>query len=87
MLVMLTVLLAALVVVALAGYLIAIAWALIAARNEISRVADGLEIVAGHTTPLNETVATINGALVELLGGLRAAAGHLQRAARVFRLG
>jgi hypothetical protein len=87
MLVLLTILLSALVVLALAGYLSATAWALIAARNEVRRVADGLELVVGHTAPLNGTMSTINAALVELLGGLQAASGHLRRAAHVFRLG
>lgn len=86
MLVTLTLITVALVVVALAGYLIAIAWALLAARRSVIGIADGLEAVAGHTGPLPEKLTTINGALEQLLGGFRAGDGHLTRAARVFRL-
>ena len=87
MLVLLTVITALLVVIALAGYLIAIAWALNAARKIVKSIADGLEAVQGHTAPLGEKLTAINGGLVALLGGLRSADGHLARAAKVFRLG
>lgn len=87
MLIILTLVLAALVVLALAGYLIAIAWQLIAARAEVRRIADGLEAVAGHTLPLGDRMTTINAELGELLVGLRAASGHLHRAGHVFRIG
>lgn len=86
MLLTLTLITVALVVLALAGYLIAIAWALLSARRSVAAIADGLEIVAGHTQPLPEKLTTINGALLALLDGLRVADGHLGRAARVFRL-
>ncbi|CAN5449850.1 hypothetical protein BH24GEM3_BH24GEM3_20520 [soil metagenome] len=86
MLLILTLITVALVVLALAGYLIAIAWALLQAKKSVAAIADGLEAVAGHTQPLPEKLTTINGALVTLLEGLRAADGHLGRAATVFRL-
>ena len=86
MLLTLTLITVALVVVALAGYLIAIAWALLQAKKSVAAIADGLEVVAGHTAPLPEKLTTINGALTQLLGGLRAADEHLGRTARVFRL-
>ncbi len=86
MLLPLTLITVALVVIALAGYLIAIAWALLQAKKSVAAIADGLEVVAGHTQPLPEKLATINGALSALLGGLRAADGHLGRTAAVFRL-
>lgn len=86
MLLTLTLITVALVVIALAGYLIGIAWALLAARKSVAAIADGLEAVAGHTQPLPEKLTTINGALVSLLGGLQVADGHLGRAAKVFRL-
>ncbi|MEO5826377.1 MAG: hypothetical protein ABIR59_10855 [Gemmatimonadales bacterium] len=76
----------ALVVIALAGYLIAIAWALHSARRSVAAIADGLEAVAAHTEPLGDRLTTINGALVALLDGLRVADAHLGRTARVFRL-
>jgi hypothetical protein len=86
MLLTLTLVTVALVVLALAGYLIVIAWALLDTRRSVAAIADGLEAVAGHTAPLPEKLTTINGALGALLGGLQAADRHLARAARVFRL-
>ena len=86
MLLTLTLITAFLVVVALAGYLIAIAWQLIAARRSVAAIADGLEAVAGHTQPLPEKLTTINGALSQLLAGLQAADRHLGRVATVFKL-
>ena len=76
-----------LVVVALAGYLIAIAWQLVAAKRSVAAIAAGLEAVAGHTQPLPEKLTIINGALVQLLTGLQAADRHLGRVATVFKLG
>ena len=87
MLLALTLITLGLVVVALAGYLIAIVWQLIAAKRSIAAIADGLEAVAGHTAPLPERLTTINGALVQLLTGLQAADRHLGRVATVFKLG
>ena len=86
MLLTLTLITVALVVVALAGYLIAIAWALLDTRRSVAAIADGLEAVAGHTGPLPARLTTINGALGALLGGLRTADHHVTRAARVFGL-
>lgn len=86
MLLTLTLVTVALVVVALAGYLIAIAWALLHARRSVAAIADGLEAVAGHTRPLPEKLTAINGALSQLLVGLQAADGHLARTVKVFRL-
>lgn len=87
MLTILTLITVALVVIALAGYLIAIAWALVHAKRSVAAIADGLEAVAGHTAPLPEKLTTINGALVQLLTGLQTADRHLGRAATVFKLG
>jgi hypothetical protein len=87
MLLTLTLITVALVVIALAGYLIAIAWSLVQTRRSVSAIADGLEAVAGHTQPLPEKLTTINGALTQLLGGLRVADGHIGRIATVFKLG
>lgn len=86
MLLTLTLITVALVVLALAGYLIAIAWALMQARRSIAAIADGLEVVARQTQPLPEKLTTINGALTRLLGGLRVADGEMGRIAGVFRL-
>lgn len=87
MLLTLTLITVALVVVALAGYLIAIAWQLIAAKRSVAAIADGLEAVARHTNPVPEKLTTINGALSQLLAGLQAADRHLGRVATVFKLG
>ena len=76
----------ALVVVALAGYLIAVAWALRDASRSVAAIADGLEAVQAHTMPVAEKLTTINGALSTLAGGLSAVDGHLAAAARVFKL-
>lgn len=76
----------ALVVIALAGYLAAVAWALRQASTSVAAIADGLEAVQRHTVPVAEKLTTINGALTTLDGGLTAVNGHLVAAARVFRL-
>ena len=87
MLLILTLITVALVVIALAGYLIAIAWQLVQAKRSVAAIADGLEAVAGHTQPLPEKLTTINAALTQLLTGLKAADRHLGRVATVFKLG
>ncbi len=81
-----TVIVTALVVVALAGYLIAVAWALRDASRSVAAIADGLEAVQRHTVPVGDKLTTINGALTTLDGGLAAVSGHLTAAATVFRL-
>ena len=86
MLTMLTLITVGLVVLALAGYLSAIAVALTSARKSVAAIADGLEAVQGHTMPLPSKLTTINTALTQLLAGLRTADGHLGRAANVFKL-
>ena len=86
MLLTLTLLTVFLVVVALAGYLSAVAWALRDASRSIAAIADGREAVPGHTVPVGEKLATINGALSALAGGFHAVDHHLGAAARVFRL-
>ena len=87
LLLILTLITVALVVVALAGYLVAIAWALIRTRKSVAAIANGLEAVAGDVRPLPEKLTTINGALTQLLAGLQAADRHLRRVATVFKLG
>ena len=87
MLVTLTLVAAAVVVLGLAGYLIAIAWVLSRARRSVAAVADGLEVVAAQTAPLGEKLTVVNGALSALLEVLRRGDAHLGRAARVFGLG
>ena len=86
MLLTLTLVTVALVVVALAGYLIAVAWALRDASRSVAAIADGLEAVQRHTVPVGDKLSTITGALSTLAGGLSAIDGHLAAAARVFRL-
>ena len=86
MLITLTLIVVGLVVVALAGFLALVAHALLDARRSLTAVADALEAVAEHTTPLEPKLVTINGALSALAGGLDAADQHLGRAARAFHL-
>ena len=86
MLLTLTLITVFLVVVALAGYLTLVAWALRDASRSVAAIADGLEAVAGHTVPVGERLTTINGALGTLAGALQVVDGHLGAAARVFRL-
>jgi hypothetical protein len=86
MLLTLTLVTVALVVLALAGYLIAIAWALVSACRSVAAIADGLETVRTHTGPLPDKLGTINGGLTMLLQHLQAADRHLGRAATIFQL-
>jgi hypothetical protein len=86
MLTTLTLLLVAIVVIGLAAHLAAVAWALIHARHSVTRIADALEKVVHHTSPLEDKLVTINGALSALADGLETADRHLSREARVFRL-
>jgi hypothetical protein len=84
MLLPLTLIAVALVVLALAGYLTAIAWSLSRTCKSVAAIADGLEAVRAHARPLPDKLTTINGALGALHGGLEAAASHVDRASRVF---
>lgn len=86
MLVTLTLITVLLVVVALAGYLAAVAWALRDASRSVAAIADGLEAVRDHTAPVEEKLVTINAALGALSDGLKVVDGHLGAAGRVFRL-
>lgn len=72
------------VVLVLAGYLIAIAWALVQAKRNVAALADGLEAIAGHTDPLEEKIGTIAGALNDLVDGFGDVDDHLAGAARAF---
>lgn len=80
-----TLVLTAVVVIGLAAYLIAVALALVAARRDVSRIADALEAVAAGAAPLEQKLVTINGALSALAEGLGAADARLDRVARTFR--
>ena len=86
MLLNLTLAVVAVVVLLLVVVLVSVVWMLIDARRSLHGIADGLESVCRHTRPLEEKLVTINGALSALGEGLRAADGHLGRAARAFRL-
>jgi len=86
MLITVTLVIVALVVLALAGFLAVVALVLVKARKSVSVIADALEATATHTAPLEQKLVTINGALSALAGGLDAADRHLGRAARAFHL-
>lgn len=81
----LTLAVVAAVVLALAGYLIAIAWALIQAKRNVAALADGLEAIAGHTAPLEEKVVTIAGTLGALVEGFGKVDDNLASAAEAFQ--
>ncbi|MDX1623044.1 MAG: hypothetical protein R3199_03595 [Gemmatimonadota bacterium] len=72
------------VVLALAGFLVAIAAELIRAKRNVADLADGLEAVAGHTDPLEEKVDAIADALARLVEDFEAADEHLAGVARTF---
>lgn len=80
----LTLAVAAAVVLVLAGYLIAVATALVKARNNVSRLADGLERVARHTAPLEEKTAAVGGALEDIAAGFEQVDRDLGSAAEAF---
>jgi len=79
MLLTLTLATVAVVVLVLVVYLLLILKALRDARASVAAIADGLEAVQRHTTPLPGQLTTINGGLSVLLDRLRAADGHLSR--------
>ncbi len=80
-----TLLVAALVVLVLVGYLVAVALALGRANRSLAQLAGGLEAIESHSRPLPGQLTTINGALSTLLGGLRSVDGHLVGIRRAFR--
>lgn len=80
----LTLVVIAAVVLVLAGYLIAIAWALAAAKSNVRKIADGLEAIAGHTEPLGEKIGVIGGAVGRLVDGFSSVDDDLARAAEAF---
>jgi hypothetical protein len=75
----------AVVVVVLVVYLVAVALALTRANRGLAQLAGGLEAIESHSHPLPEDLATINGALTTLLGGLRSVDRHLIGIRQVFR--
>lgn len=85
MLLSLTLIVIGLVVAALAGYLIAVAIALVKARRNVAKLAGGLEAVAAHVAPLQGRLGPINAALGELLSTLDVVDRHLLGVARVLR--
>jgi hypothetical protein len=85
MLLPLTLVVTGLVVAVLAGYLVAVATALVRARRNVAQLAGGLEAIAGHVAPLHDRLGPINTALGELLAGLDAVDRHLLGVARVLR--
>ena len=81
MLVTLTLVIVALVVLALAGFLALVAFALLNARKSVSAIADALEAVAAHTTPRAE--ARHHQRRVERLAAGRRGSAPRTRRARV----
>lgn len=85
-LIWLTVVAAGLVVLVVAGYLIAIVAALRRAHAHLARLADGLEAIEANTRPLGSHLAAVNGAAGQLLDGLQQVDEHLRGAAVVLRM-
>lgn len=90
LLTILTIAAVAIVVLVLAVFLIAI---LVTVRriggsdsSDLGKLAGGLEAVQTQTAPLPQDLTTINGALVALLGHLRAIDDHLSATARALGL-
>ncbi|GAC1342229.1 MAG: hypothetical protein NVS3B14_06870 [Ktedonobacteraceae bacterium] len=80
-----TLIVVALVIVVIAVYLISFILALTAANRNLKQLAGGLELIVSHSEPLPQELATINGALVELLHGLQSVDAHLTGIVRVFK--
>lgn len=80
----LTLAVAAVIVLVLAGYLIGIAVQLVRARRHVADLADGLEAIADHTEGLEERVESIGGALETAAEEFAAVDRHLGGAAEVF---
>lgn len=80
-----TLLVAALVVVVLVGYLVAVGLALARANRSLAQLAGGLEAIDTHSHPLPDNLTTINNALATLAGGLRSVDSHLVGIRKVFR--
>lgn len=72
------------VVLALAGYLIAVAWALLGARRNVARLADGLEAVADATATLDDPVDELAGAVPRIADSFDAVDRELARCAGAF---
>jgi hypothetical protein len=77
-----SIILAVVYVLVLAVTLIAVAYWLTRAARDAEKLAGGLEAVDGNTAKLPEYLTTINGALVQLRGGLFSVDGHLAAIAR-----
>lgn len=69
------------VVLVLAGYLIAIAAALLAARRNVAELADELERIADQTAPLDGEIGDVAAALERIEGGFADADRRLSAAA------
>lgn len=77
----LTMVVVAAVVLVLAGYLIAIAAALWAARRNVAELADDLERIADHTAPLDAEIGEVAAALERIDDGFADADRRLSAAA------
>lgn len=85
-LIWLTIVALAVVIVVIAGYLLAIIASLRRAARDLWQLAEGLEAVEANTRPLAQHLSAINGAAGQVLGGLKQADEHLQGVAVVLRM-
>lgn len=81
-----TVIIVALVVLILVGYLLLIIFHLWRGGNRLEKLAGGLQKVEQDSAPLKEKVEIINGALTQLHGGLLSVDGHFINIAKVLKL-
>jgi uncharacterized membrane protein len=86
LLVTLTVVATALLVVLVAGYLIAVAVRLMRANRHLWQLAEGLEGIEANTRNLGDRLRTINGANMQLVEGLRKVDAHLRGVAVMLRM-
>lgn len=81
-----TLIVVALIVLALVVYLVGVIYYLRKGGNHLAKLAGGLQKIADDTEPLEGHLVTINGALTELHGGLESIDNHLVGIAKVFKL-
>ncbi len=82
----LTVAAVAIVVLVVAGYLIAIATKLARALRHLRALAGGLEGIEENTRPLGQLLAEINSGTGQLISALRRIDEHLQGVALMLRM-
>ncbi len=86
LLIWLTIIAVAIVVVVVAGYLIAVIYYLSRANRHLWRLVGGLEAIEANTRPLAGHLTTINGAAGQLVAGLQKVDARLKSVAVLVRM-